>query len=163
MKLADVRRQSKWTMWLALALWGQLVFGLGMTLWRDSLILFYDWVPYPSGVPSEFDRFINLAIQSSPPNSVVAYLSPTGDIYTARFARLCYFLYPREVLWLGTGPRTSAVSRWIAVDLNDSNWASVIRNEKVKYVLIDDIPNPVPLLGKRIQFDSARYILALSD
>lgn len=147
----------------ALVLWGQLVFGLGMTLWRDSLILFSDWKPYPSFVPREFDRFIELAIQSSPANSTLVYLSPTGDVYTARFARLSYFLYPREVLWLGAGPRTTVISRWAEVDLADANWVRLIKDQKVNFVLIDDIPSPLPLSGERIPFDSARYVIELPN
>ncbi len=158
----DGIKRGRWLVFYALALWGQLVFSLGMTCWRDSLILFYDWKPYPSFVPREFDGFIDLATQSSPPNSRVAYLSPTGDIYTSRFARLSYFLYPREVLWLGTGPRTSATSRWVEVDMMDSSWVQILRDQRIQYILLDDIPKSIPLLGDRVPFDSARYILTLS-
>lgn len=158
MKQSDKKPNGRVALF-ALVLWGQLVFGLGMTLWRDSLILISDWKPYPAGVPREFDRFIELANRSSPTNSTVAYLSPTGDIYTARFARLSYFLYPREVLWFGAGPRTTAVSRWEEVDLNDPNWVRLIKGQKVNYVLIDDLPNSLPLSGTRIPFDQARYVI----
>ncbi|MBI4675646.1 MAG: hypothetical protein HY741_28715 [Chloroflexi bacterium] len=155
--------KSNWRIALfALALWAQLVLSLVMTLWRYDLVLWNGFQVYPSGVPKEYDAFIEFAQQVTPADSNLVYLSPTGDRYTARFARLHYLLYPRELLWLGMGTRTSALSRWTPVDLSGPELERALAGRAVTAVLVDEVAEPLPLGGRRLDFDPARYILILA-
>ncbi len=150
---------DRWLAIVLLAFWAQLVFGVAMTAWRYSLILFSGWQAYPSGVPSEFDGFIQLATTSCAAPTTVVYLSPPGDEYTSRFARMNYFFYPRKTIWLGLGARKSPVSRWMPTDLSAPTLARVVGENRVACLLVDDVTKPVPLAGGRIAFDSQRYLI----
>lgn len=144
----------------ALLLWAQLIFSLGLTLWRHSLVFFSDWTSYPSGVPATYDEFITLALQHCPADAPTIYLSPPGDVYTARYARIHYFLYPRQIVWLGLGPITSPVARWQPFDLSADQLQQAVNHYEAGCLLVEDVPTPGPLVsGQSIQFDSARYIL----
>ena len=145
--------QNRWLVIFLLVLWGQLVFGVGMTLWRYSLVLFSGWQVYPLGVPTEFDGFVQLAIQSSAPRSNVLYLSPAGETYTARFARMSYLLYPRRLLWLGTRQPMQPIDRWTVTDLSASDLARVIHENRISCVVVDDIVADVLIPGRRTVFD----------
>ncbi len=157
-KTGRTTRTIGWLGLLALLLWGQLVFGAVMSWWRYYLILFEGWQAYPSGVPAEYDQFIQFAAQSTPADSSVIFLSPPGDKYHARFVRLQYFLYPRRIYWLATGPRTSP-SNWTETDLSATDLTRWVTGKQIYAVLVDDISTVVPLAGERLKFDSASYIL----
>jgi hypothetical protein len=141
----------------ALLLWVQLVFGLSLTLWRHSLVLFSDWEVYPPYVAPEFDNFLALALDSCPAGSKIIYLSPGGDMYTSRFARLHYFLYPSSVEWWSPDEPLLPLDRWRQIDLEMGRLASLIEERNAACVLADGLEMP-PIGQKQIVFDDRRSL-----
>jgi hypothetical protein len=160
----QANKQIRGFAFFALLLWAQLIFSVGLTMWRHSLVLFSGWTAYPSGVPPTYDDFITLALQHCTSDAPAIYLSPPGDVYTARYARIHYFLYPRKIIWLGLGPTTSPVARWQPFELSADQLQQTVDNYEAGCLLVDDVPTPVSLINRqRIYFDSAHYILVLGS
>lgn len=141
-----------------LLLWAQLVFGLGMTLWRDSLVLFSDWEPNAVNVPPQLDAWVEQAVRMIPPNETVGLLMPGNDEYTAEYARLAVLLYPRRVWWLGNGAVTSPINRWMPIDLHNSDWVAVFRERGIRHMFIFDLADIVPCPDHCLQFDATHYL-----
>jgi len=151
--------KANWrTVLLVLALWMQLVFGLGMTLWRDALTLSGNWQIYAVNLPADLNRFAEFAIENIPARESVVYLTPPGEAYKMRYARLASWLYPRYLVWMATGPITSPISGWIPVDAHDSNWGDAVRARGIRYVMIEDLVETVPCQANCIRFDASRYL-----
>ncbi len=142
----------------ALALWMQLVFGLGMTLWRDTLTLSGNWQIYMGSISHDLNGFTEFASQNTPPREIVGYLTPPSDDYLTRYARLAIELYPRRVVWLGNGPAESPITAWTSVDVRDSNWVRVLEKRDIRYVLIEGLADAVPCQQNCVRFDETRSL-----
>lgn len=159
MPLVISELKKKRYMLYTLLLWVQLVFGMGMTLWRHGLVLFSDWEVYPPYVEPQFDEFIALAKQTCASTSVIIYVSPGSSEHTARFARLHYFLYPFSVVWWSPSPVLTPLDRWQQMDLTK------IEEQKIQAMgsacfLVDDLTTPV-LNQSGIQFDLTRRLFVI--
>jgi hypothetical protein len=154
--------KSNWRIALfALALWMQLVFGLGMTLWRDALTLSGHWQIYAVPLPSDLNQFAEFAKQNIPPDESVGYLTPPGEDYKVRYARLAVWLYSRRLEWLANAPVTSPISGWTPINLHDSNWVQILRERGIDYLLIEQLDDTVPCQVNCIRFDATRYLWVL--
>lgn len=145
----------------ALVLWAQLLFGLGLTLWRDTLTLAEHWQIYSVSLPADLNHFAEFATRTIPPRGEVAYLSPPSDKHMWRYSRLAVWLYPRRLIWLGVGPAKTPTTGWIPLDLNDANWLGALRARDIRYLLIEDLADTLPCSDECIRFDAARYLWAL--
>jgi hypothetical protein len=157
MPLAFIKLIRKRYALFALLLWAQLVFGMSMTLWRHSLVLFSGWAVYPPYVESQFDDFIKLAADTCPPEATMIYLAPGSSEHTARFARLHYFLYPHSVVWWSPNPALTPLDRWQQVDVNEEDIDARIEGMGTACLLVEDLPAPI-LRQKGLQIDARRHL-----
>ena len=142
----------------ALLLWIQLLSGVGLTLWRHSLVLFSGWMVYPPYVEEAFDDFIALAAENCPVEAVIVYLSPGGNAYTSRFARLHYFLYPHPVEWWSPDIPLRPLDRWQQLNLDTADLEQLIQTQNVTCVMVDELDLP-PIYQEKVQFDPMHYLL----
>lgn len=144
---------------LAIVLWAQLVFGVGMTLWRFALVMSSEYQGYPTYAPRDYDAFVEFGLRNIPPFAKVAYVSPPGDKYTARYARWQYFLYPRDLLWLGLGPRESRIDHWVPSLLEDV--PLTLKTEAIDAVIAEDLDKRILLDRASLRYDDSRFIIII--
>jgi len=136
-------------------LWGQLIFSVGLSLWRTEVIVFENGTVFPGNNAPGIVEFIAFAEENCPGDSTVFYITSKYQ----DFALVRYTLYPMPVNhWTVNLSSPTALN-----DLRSKAMNMAKDSQMPLCLFIDYLEAELPEMGERLWLNDEQFLVILSE